>query len=125
MFKVNLQKNNIGPFIKLPKVRMRTKSITACPRSRRVTPRRTHVGPGSSEHLLHRLHPGQPRQEVQSDRAADDGEAEIRHLPLPRPSHLPLSRRRRVHGCDPDDARLLQIDRVPVPGTRKSAHVLS
>jgi hypothetical protein len=125
MFKVNLQKNNIGPFLNLLKVTMRTLLIAACPRSRRFTPRRTHVGPGSSEHLLHRLHPGQPRQEVQPDRAADHGEAEIRHLSLPRPSHLPLSRRRRVHGRDPDDARLLQIDRIPVPGTRKSAHVLS
>ena len=33
------------------------------------------MGPGPFEHLLHRVHPVAPRQEVQQDRDADHGEA--------------------------------------------------
>ena len=44
---------------------------------------RADLGPGPAEHLLHRVHPVQPRQEVQPHRDAHHGEAAQRHLPLP------------------------------------------
>ena len=82
------------------------------------------MGPRPSEHLLRGLHPGQPRQEVQPDRPADDGETQVRHLPVPGPGHVPLPRRRRLHRSDPDDARLLPVHRIPVPGAGESVDVL-
>ena len=87
--------------------------------------RRANRRSGPVTHLHGGFNLVQSRQKVQPHCRTEHRETPFRYLPVPGPSDLSLSGRRRLYRSHTHDARLFPPSGISLPRTGKSAHVLS